>query len=98
MADPENPPDVESTLIPPAALKQEREDISTEVTAAVDTGQLEGIPSSEHGLTTIFAPVVSNAATDPNLTQGASEALASTAQATEAGVELTLLATERDET
>ena len=103
MAEPENPHDAESTLIPLAAFTQEREDdISTEVTAAVGTGQLEGIPSSEHGLTPTIAPVVvctpSNAATDPNIVQRLSEALVPTTQVIGAGVEPTLLATERDET
>ena len=38
-----------------------------------------------------------NAATDPNLAQGVGETSVPTAQATGAGVEPTLLATERDE-
>ena len=97
-------PHIESTLIPPAVFTQEQEDdISTEVIlAAAGTGQLEGIPSSEHGLTLTIARVLictpSNAATDPNLAQRLSEALVPTTQVTGAGVVSTLLATERDET
>ena len=72
------------------------------MTAAVGTGQLEGIPSSEHGLTPTIAPVVigipSNAATDPNLAQRLSDASVPTKQVIGAEVEPTLLATERDET